>query len=90
MRFQSLSKIYFIFSEKLNIGPSELDNLPFYFVEMLLQELEEKVDEENKRNKQQENEQRKQMDTSKLPKMDSYGGFKTPKMDIPKIPTPRL
>ena len=66
--------------------PSEVDRLEFYMVEYLLQDLEEKVTEENKQHKKQESEYSKQ--TSQMPKVGGtdFGGFKTPKIPTPKIP----
>jgi len=60
-------------------------------VEYLLQDLEEKVTEENKQHKSQEKEYQKQasgMKSPQMPKVGStnFGGFKTPKIPTPKIP----
>ena len=68
-------------------------------LEYLLEDLEEKIDEENKRYKKQEDDYKKQMQVSqpKMPKVGdtNFGGFKTPKMDMPKfnmpsMPSPKL
>ncbi len=86
-----MRKIYFILADRMGIQPSEIDNLDFYMVEYLLQDLEEKVTEENKVHKKQEEEYKKQssaMKTPQMPKVGStnFGGFKTPKIPTPKIP----
>lgn len=74
----------------MGIQPSEVDRLEFYMVEYLLEDLEEKINEENKANKNQEKEYKKQskMTNPKMSKIGStdFGGFKTPKIPTPKIP----
>lgn len=95
IRFQNLRKIYFITADQWGWTVSDTDSHEFYMLEFLLEELEEKVKEENKRAQQQEKEYKKQSSSyskQKLPKMDvpkfgsgNYGGFKTPKVNIPKI-----
>jgi len=75
----------------MNIQPSEIDKMEFYRVEYLLEDLEEKIKEENKNNRKQEEEYKKQssgVKTPKMPKIGStnFGGFKTPKIPTPKIP----
>jgi len=90
-----LRKIYFILTDKLNITPSEADKLDFYMIEYLLEDLEEKIDEENKRFKKQEEEYKKESQSYKTPKMPKvgstdYGGFKTPKLDMPKLTMPNI
>ena len=74
----------------MGIQPSEIDRLEFYMVEYLLEDLEEKVNEENKVQKNQEREYKKQsgLANPKMPKIGStnFGGFKTPKIPTPKIP----
>ena len=87
-------KIQFICAHKLNISPIELRQLEFYEVEYLLKNFEEYIDEEEKAYKKQQGQQSKQYQQSqpkmdKMPKID-YGGFKTPKMDIPKISIPKM
>jgi len=77
------------------MAPSETDRTEFYFIEYLLEDLEEKIKEENKQIKKQEDEYKKNAPTYKAPKAPkvgntNYGGFKVPKMDIPKIPTPKF
>lgn len=67
-------------SDKLNSPPSETDHLEFFWIEYLLEELEEKIDTENKQYKKQEASQKKEMKMSQ-PKL---GGFKIPKTPIPK------
>ena len=74
----------------MGIPPSEVDRLEFFMVEYLLEDLEEKVSEENKAHKKEEKAYQKQAGSSnpKMPKVGStnFGGFKTPKIPTPKIP----
>lgn len=75
----------------MGISPSEVDRLEFYMVEYLLEDLEEKINEENKVTKKQEEEYKKQSSGMKTPQMlkvgsTNFGGFKTPKIPTPKIP----
>lgn len=73
--------------------PAQVDETEFYLLEYLIEDLEEKVKEENKRVKEQEREYKKQSASyPKPPKMDvpkfgnpNFGGFKTPKINIPKL-----
>lgn len=85
-----MRKLYFILIDREHLQPSEIDRLEFYMIEYFLQDLEEKVSEENKHHKKQETEYLKQQKSSqpKMPKMGStdFGGFKTPKIPTPKIP----
>ena len=86
-------KIEFICTHKLHIDPIALRKLEFYEIEYLLKNFEEYIDEEEKAYKKQDREYKKyQQPQSKLqmPKVPSaYGGFKTPKLDIPKINIPK-
>jgi hypothetical protein len=77
---------------KMGISPLDLRQIEFYEVEYLIQELEQYTEEENKRNSKQESEYKKQSQSSyKNPAASSnYGGFKTPKMAVPKIPRPKI
>lgn len=63
-------------------------------LEYMLEDLEEKIKEENKQMKKQEQEYQKSSasKTPKPPKASStdYGGFKVPKVSIPKMPTPKF
>ena len=63
-------------------------------IEYLLEDLEDKINEENKRYKKQEDDYKKesQMSSPKSPKVGStdYGGFKTPKMNMPKMNMPSM
>jgi hypothetical protein len=77
------------------MSPEETDYTEFYMAEYLLQDLEEKIDEENKRAKKQEDEYAKQSKSYKSPKTPkigdtNYGGFKTPKLAMPKLNTPKI
>ena len=79
----------------MSISPGEVDKLEFFWVEYLLEELEEKIAEENKRFKKQEDEYKKQNQLDKTPKMPKigdtdYGGFKTPKMKMPQMKIPSM
>jgi len=61
--------------------PSELDRLEFYFIEYMIQDLEEKFEAENKNYKKEKIAQEKSM-----PKMPSASdGFKPPKINMPKF-----
>ena len=82
IRLQNWPKVEVLFSKNLHTPPLELDQLAFYRVEEILNAYEEIVDEENK---SQEAEQKKYEKQSQLPQAD-YGGFKVPKMDLPKMP----
>ena len=84
----------FICTHKLHISPLHLRQLEFYEIEYLLKNFEEYIDEEEKSYKKQEKQQEKQYQqqshSNKMPKMDNFGGFKTPKIDIPKIHVPKI
>ena len=94
IHFQSLRKIYFITAEKWGWTVSETDKEEFYMIEYLLEDLEEKINEENKQYKKQEDEYKKQskMSQPKMPKVGetNYGGFKTPKVSMPKMSMPKV
>jgi hypothetical protein len=77
------------------MSPSETDATEFYLIEYMLQDLEEKITEENKRYKKQEEDSKKQQSSYKAPAAPkvgntNYGGFKTPKLAMPKISMPKL
>jgi hypothetical protein len=79
----------------MGISPGEVDKLDFFWVEYLLEDLEEKIDAENKRFKKQEEEYQKQNQANKPPKTPrvgstDYGGFKTPKMKMPQMKMPSM
>ena len=78
-------KIEFIFAKNLHITPSELDQMEFYRVEYMLQNYEEFIEEENKRQKQQEKDQEKSYSQSKV-----GGQHKMPKMQVPKMQVPKF
>jgi len=63
--------------------------MEFYRIEYLLKNYEEALDEEEKQYKSKEKEYQKQY---KQPSLSSsnYGGFKTPKIEIPKITPPKF
>jgi len=91
-------KIEFICAHKLHISPLDLRQLEFYEIEYLLKNFEEYIDEEEKAYKKQEKDQQKkyQQQQQKMPKFETpkmgsdFGGFKTPKIDIPKINVPKI
>lgn len=87
-------KIEFICTYKLNISPLELDQMEFYRIEYLLKNYEAALDEEekhyNKQKKEQEKQQYQKPKPSDYKMPSSYGSFKVPKMDIPKMPTPKF
>ncbi len=87
-------KIEFICTHKLHISPLHLRELEFYEIEYLLKNFEEYIDEEEKQHKKQEKTQASQQSSYQQPKMpkagNDYGGFKTPKIDIPKISVPKF
>ena len=89
-----MRKIYFITAEKWGWTVSETDKEEFYMIEYLLEDLEEKINEENKQYKKQEDEYKKQskMSQPKMPKVGetNYGGFKTPKVSMPKMSMPKV
>ncbi|MDD5648905.1 MAG: hypothetical protein PHF86_00565 [Candidatus Nanoarchaeia archaeon] len=79
---------------KMRISPWDLRQLEFYEVEYLLEELEEFIEEENRRNRKEEIEYKKQQPKFNSPKMDygkpNYGGFQTPKINIPTFQRPKF
>jgi hypothetical protein len=87
-------KIEFIATYRLRISPLELDEMEFYRIEYMLQNYEETLDEEEKRYKKQEIEQKKQYQQSNPQMKDfkpqNFGGFKTPKIEMPKINIPKF
>jgi hypothetical protein len=90
-----LRKIYFIAADKWGWDIEATDKAEFYMMEYILQDLEEKINEENKRYKKQEEEYKKQQGANKMPKAPkvgdtNYGGFKTPKLSVPKLSMPKL
>lgn len=88
---ENWSNIELIFAKNLHITPSEIDKLEFYRIEMLIRAYEKNIEEERKQQKQQEGVYEKQYSSHvpKQPQVD-YGGFKVPKMDIPKINMPNF
>lgn len=84
---------------KLNINPLLLDDIEFYRVEMLLEAYEKHLDEQQKHHEGEENKYQKEYSQAqqkyKTPDPKSfgntyYGGFKTPKLNIPKFNVPKL
>ena len=95
IRFQSLRKIYFIAADKWGWTIDQIDGTEFYMLEYILEDLEEKINEENKRYKKQEDEYQKSQSSYKQPKppkvgQTDFGGFKTPKMNIPNMSPPSI
>ena len=83
---QSWSKIEFIFAHKLNTSPLDLRELEFYTIQLILKEFEEYVERENNEYIKQKREAERQ---SKLSSSTSnFGGFKTPKFEVPNFKTP--
>jgi len=67
--------------------------MEFYRIEYMLKNFEESLDEEEKQYKSKEKEYQKQYQShNKDFKQAStnYGGFKTPKIDVPKIKAPKF
>jgi hypothetical protein len=90
-----LRKIYFIATDKWGWNIEDTDKSEFYMMEYLFQDLDEKITEENKRYKKQEEDYKKQQSSTKTPKTPkvgdtNYGGFKTPKMAMPKLSMPKF
>ena len=91
-----MRKIYFILADKLRISPIDADQLDFYWIEYLIEDLDDKIKEENKQHKKQEDDYKKQSSSQqhshKSPNIGNtnYGGFQTPKIAIPKISIPRM
>lgn len=97
MHLENWFKIEFICTYKLNISPLELDRMEFYRIEYILKNFEEHLDEENKQYKSKQREYEKQYQQYKPSTKDfkpptgvNYGGFKVPKMDVPKIKAPKF
>ena len=80
------SKIEFIFAHKLHISPTELRELEFYTIENLLKEYENYIEQENKQYQKQQGDYEKQQKASTT----NFGGFKVPKVEIPKFDMPRF
>jgi len=85
-------KIEFISTYKLHITPLELDQMEFYRIEYMMKNFEESLEEEEKQYKKQQKEYEKSYKTSSpTPKSptqsSSYGGFKTPKVEMPRMPS---
>ena len=55
----------------------------------MLKNFEDALDEEEKHYKKQEKEYEKQYKQQQIPQTN-YGGFKTPKIDLPKINVPKM
>jgi hypothetical protein len=73
------------------LTPLELDQLEFYRIEYMLKNFEDALDEEEKHYKKQEKEQEKsykKQQSSMSPA--NYGGFKLPKVELPKINMPHV
>jgi hypothetical protein len=89
-----LRKIYFITADKWGWSIDKTDATEFYMLEYILEDLEEKISEENKRYKKQEDEYKKNQNYNqpKPPKVGQtdFGGFKTPKMNIPNMSPPGI
>lgn len=80
-------KIKFILAKHCNIQPSEVENMPFYEIEYILENL---ADENKKRNERQEDEQvnhNMSKYTGDINKMKSnpFKSINTPKFKPPKF-----
>lgn len=68
--------------------------MEFYRIEYMLKNFEQALDEEEKHYKKQEKEYQQSSphssSSSYKPGNTNYGGFKTPKIDIPKITPPKF
>ena len=85
-----LSKMDFIFSFKLHIQPSELDNLWFYRAEKILDEYEDYIQKEEENQKKQNDEislQQRQIGNMSNPSniINSFKMPEMPKINIPKF-----
>jgi hypothetical protein len=77
------------------LSPLDLDQMEFYRIEYMLKNFEEALDEEDKHYKGKQKEYEKQYQKSTPSQKDfkpstNYGGFKTPKLDVPKITPPKF
>lgn len=72
-------------AKELHIQPSEIDNMPFYWIEMLVEMFTDSVEQENARYKEQEKQQQNQFNNTSIKQpnismpnisMPSMGGFK--------------
>lgn len=77
-------KIEAIFANK-NVPPSELRNLEFYSIQLILKEWEEQAERENKEVEKQQKEMEKQQKSMK----SGFGNFSTPKFEMPKYNMPK-
>jgi hypothetical protein len=84
IRWEDLDKIEYILLKHLSLQPSELERLPFFRVEALLQNFKEDNDKENARKKEEEKQQKSQMDANKT-KQKPMKQPKMPKMKMPKM-----
>ena len=75
----SYYKLRAVFLKSFRLQPSEMDSLPYYEIEILLDILTESVEEENARYKEEE---------AKQQTMYSSPNYKTPSM--PKINMPSM
>ena len=80
------NKIEFIFAHKLHISPIDLQELEFYRIEYILKQYEEYVQKENDEYQKQQKDVDKQYKSQQI----NYGGFKAPKIEIPKISVPKV
>lgn len=71
-----------ILAKELHIQPSEIDNMPFYWIEMLVEMYTENVEKENARYKEQESQQRNQYNTPT--------NIRQPNISVPKINMPSM
>lgn len=59
-----------ILSKNCHIQPSEIDNMPFYWIEMLIDEFTEMTERENKQYKEQKSEYATNLQQPNIPKVN--------------------
>jgi sortase (surface protein transpeptidase) len=83
------SKIEFVFAKNLNINPLIMSDMEFWRVEKLIENYEDFLEEEKKQYDDQKKQQEQQYKNQNQPKVN-YGGFKVPKVEIPKMNLPNM
>jgi hypothetical protein len=90
MHLTNWFKIEFLCLYKLHLSPLDLDNMEFYRIEYMLKNFEEALDEEDKQYKKQEKDYKQQYSQNDFKPNNNYGGFKTPKAEMPKMQMPKF
>jgi hypothetical protein len=88
---ENWSKIEYIFTSKLHVPPSELERLEYYRIAFLLKEYQEDIERQNREAEKQNKSAGTAKQSSQLPKtpnLPSYGDYKMPKMEMPKMQLP--